>query len=144
MPGLRRVNRALAKISSPDRGDALERIGALVESQTKKRIADGKKSPDGKPWKSWSTGYAKTRRAGQSLLHATGHLLQSIQYEANDEIVLVGSNLKYARTHQVGDQTRGIPARPYIGVSAEDGREIVSVLDRWYRTHVGPLFAGVA
>ena len=143
MPGLGRLNRALSRIGDVDHGEALERIGAVVESQTKERIARGKHSPAGTPWAKWSGSYAKTRKAGQSLLLGKGDLLTSIQYEVNNTgVVAVGSNLKYARTHQEGDSSRNIPARPFIGVSREDGVEVEKALESWYRSHVGPLFTG--
>ena len=44
--------------------------------------------------------------------------------------VEVGSNLVYAATHQFGDPDRRIPARPYLGLSADDERDIEALKNR--------------
>ena len=56
-------------------------------------------------------------------------LRRSIDYAATPEKVMVGSNLPYARIHQLGGKTgKGhkvdMPARPYLGVSKEDMEEV--------------------
>lgn len=67
---------------------------------------------------------------------ADGHLLQSIQYFVESDRVIVGSNLKYAAIHQFGGlpNMRGgakfIPARPYIGLSADNIAELEEILEQ--------------
>jgi len=99
-------------------------IGALLESSVKRRIADEKAAPDGAPWAPWSPAYGETRRAGQSILVGEGDLRDSIQALTSAAEVQVGSNLVYAATHQFGDDERGIPERPYLGLSPEDERGV--------------------
>lgn len=102
--------------------DLLEVVGSEVEGQTRARIEDEKRSPDGAPWAPWSTDYAKTRHGGHSLLMDEGHLGDAIQYIVSGDEVAVGSNLVYHATHQYG---RGpIPARPQLGLSAANERDI--------------------
>lgn len=82
--------------------ELLESIGAVVESQTRRRISDEKTSPAGEKWQDWSDGYRKTRNGNQSLLQAGGGLLDSIQYIVERGRVRVGSPLSYSGVHQDG------------------------------------------
>jgi len=120
----------------------LDAIGALIETQTKERFMTTKTAPDGVPWQAWSDSYAEQQeRSGnknRSLLIHGGMGSQHL-YRANTHIVHdgdmsveVGNNVRYGAVHQHGadfsivstGRTVSIPARPYLGISAEDGREI--------------------
>ena len=49
----------------------------------------------------------------------SGHLRRSI-YSKNERLgFLVGSPVVYAHTHQYGDSSRNIPARPFIKIETE-------------------------
>lgn len=66
---------------------------------------------------------------GGKTLTNSGRLRRSIDYAATSDKVMVGSNLAYARIHQLGGKTgKGhkvdMPARPYLGVSKEDMEEV--------------------
>jgi phage virion morphogenesis protein len=113
-------------------------VGQLIETQTRNRLQNEKTDPDGKAWAPWSTSYAKSRHKGHSLLQNTGHLLDSITYVTNnDGTVEVGSNLNYADDHQNGNSKRRVPARPYLGLSNDNLKEIAeeigNYLDRMMR-----------
>lgn len=110
----------------------LETIGAVVESQVRRRISDDQEAPDGTPWAAWSDAYAKKRHGGHSLLQSEGSLLDSIapDYPFSDSVE-IGSNLVYAGTHQFGNNDLGIPARPYLGLSGDDEQEITAVIEDW-------------
>lgn len=82
--------------------DLLHALGAVVESQTRRRISDEKESPSGQSWDDWSPDYAKTRHGNQSLLQGQGDLLDSIQFVVERDKVRIGSPLPYARAHQEG------------------------------------------
>ncbi|HHW4665534.1 TPA: phage virion morphogenesis protein [Yersinia enterocolitica] len=84
------------------RGELLESLGAIVETQTRRRITDEKESPSGTAWQDWSDGYAKTRHGNQSLLQGDGNLDDSITYVVERNQVRVGTPLEYARVHQEG------------------------------------------
>lgn len=111
-----------------------ELVGGIVESQTRRRLQDEKRAPDtGVPWAPWSPDYALTRHGGHSLLIDTGAMQDSIQYVADSEGVEVGTNLVYGPRHQYGDNSDagslgdlvgGMPARPFLGVSAENAVEL--------------------
>lgn len=106
-------------------------VGAVVESQVRRRMTDDQAGPDGRDWKAWSRRYANTRHGGHSLLDSGGDLIDSVGYVAAHDQVEVGSNMIYAATHQFGDDDRGIPARSYLGLSDDDGAEIEAVVLDW-------------
>ena len=102
----------------------MESVGDALVSGTLKRF-DAEEEPTGKKW-------PKSKRAakegGQNLTDKA-FLRRSIDYAATPEKVMVGSNLPYARIHQLGGKTgKGhkvdMPARPYLGVSKEDMEEV--------------------
>lgn len=128
-------------------------IGAVLESSTRERIEDTKTSPDGKPW--------PENRAGTSTLFETGrHLRDSVAFIAAPAELQVGASWEYAHVHQDGavikpkDAARlhfmvgnrhvfarqvTIPARPFVGVSADDETEIERVTLDWLSTFVSGL-----
>ena len=74
---LQQMRLAIEKLSDSSlQQELLESIGAVVESQTRRRISDEKTSPAGERWEEWSEGYSKTRSGNQSLLQGNGDLLQ--------------------------------------------------------------------
>ncbi len=131
------INR-LGALTQPSRkGEALSIVGALLETQSRNRIAKEKRAPGGEPWKAWSPGYAASRHHGQSLLRAEGNLLDSLHWQLNGDTVEEGSNLVYAAIQQDGgtrDMKPGpaaIPARPYLGLSDANVIEIEGELTAW-------------
>ncbi|HFD1500673.1 TPA: phage virion morphogenesis protein [Klebsiella pneumoniae] len=100
---LQQMRMAIEKLSDSSlQQELLESIGAVVESQTRRRISDEKTSPAGERWEEWSEGYRKTRSGNQSLLQGNGDLLDSIQYIVERGRVRVGSPLSYSGAHQDG------------------------------------------
>ena len=100
---LERYQQLLETLSDPKhKVELLDSLGGIVESQTRRRIADEKTSPDGQRWDDWSSSYAKTRHGNQSLLQSEGDLLDSIQYQVQRNQVRIGSPLAYAGVHQYG------------------------------------------
>lgn len=116
-------------------------VGEALVSGTLKRF-DDEEDPTGKKWKPSARAAVK----GGKTLDKEGHLKDSIDYSATPDKVMVGSNLPYARIHQLGGTIRPkkgkylkfkgldgkdvfvkevmIPARPYLGVSSEDMEEV--------------------
>ena len=130
-------------------GELAEGIGRLVQGQTRRRIEEEKTSPAGAAW--------KRNRAGTPTLYQSGALADSIDYLASETSVQVGSGLVYARIHQQGGTIRpknkralafmagnrliltqrvDMPARPYLGLSADNQDEIVETAEEW----LGSLF----
>lgn len=121
-------------IQSDAQTELLETVGAIGESQTRRRISSEKRTPDGEAWTDWSDDYAQTRHSGHSLLENEGELLDSIQYQVNGDEVAVGSNLIYAAIQHYGGAEVGKPglmARPYLGVSADNQDELEAVMADW-------------
>lgn len=118
------AKRMLDRLDRLDTRKLLTQIGGDLEAQTRERLSSTKTAPDGERWKPWSTAYAARAKPNAKLLERTGTLIDSIAFEVGDDAVTVGSNMVYAATHQFG---RGnIPARPFLGVSAEDIEDIGS------------------
>lgn len=121
---------------------AMEAIGETLVSATHDRF-EKTESPEGKKWKPVSPAYAEWKeKIGKDPAHilrlktASG-LLGSINYRATDSKVTVGTNVVYAAIHQFGGPTkRGatMPARPYLGVSDDDLREIREMLQEYLMT----------
>lgn len=138
--------RRLATLLDPDTAEMMTAIGALGESQTRRRITDEKTAPDGTPWKpNWE---------GTSILLATGqHLLGSITHYASATEAAWGSSWELAHVHQDGavitpKSAKALtfsvggrvirakkvvePARQFVGLSADNQAEIVDlVTDIW-------------
>ncbi len=127
---LRNAPRKLA-----NRKQLLNAIGETLVSSTTKRFME-EKDPEGKGWK-------KTKRAeaeGGKILQEKALLRSSIDHKpvlANNS-VLLGSNLPYARIHQLGGEAGRnhsvtIDARPYLGFSKEDREEVIALVQAFMK-----------
>ncbi|MEL8055038.1 MAG: phage virion morphogenesis protein [Pseudomonadota bacterium] len=142
LPDLDRLGAQLMSIDSVI-PDALPGLSVLVESQTRRRIADEKESPDGEPWAAWSPAYAKTRRGGQSLLIGRGDFLDSIAGDViGNDTISVGSDKVQAALMQFGGDDSmvpgpaAVPARPYLGLSDANLDEVSDFLSLVITEHV--------
>lgn len=133
LAGLAPVRRRLTGLSGQRAQALLDVVGSEIESQTRRRIAEEKKAPGGEAWAPWSEEYAVRRPSRGGILELEGHLLDSITYEVGDAAVEVGSNLAYARRHQEGDEEGdgGMPARPFVGLSGENERDLQRLVVDW-------------
>jgi phage virion morphogenesis protein len=148
------VQKLLAKaaLSSEDRARLLGGIGVEMEAQTQERF-DTQQSPEGASWKALAQKtldyYASKGLLGaRSILVGEGYLRDSITSEVTGGAwaVLVGATMEYAAVHQFGAEIKPksakalfvpgygylmkatIPARPYLGVSADDTKAIESAV----------------
>ncbi|GJD93360.1 phage virion morphogenesis protein [Methylobacterium iners] len=138
------ANALIGRFAELDEGALLTTIGGIGEMQTRRRIESEKTSPDGAPW--------PANREGTSILLRTGeHLRDSIAFEVGASQVTWGSSWEYAHVHQDGAviTAKGkslsfvsggrrrfakrvtIPARPFVGLSTANGREIEDVVTDW-------------
>lgn len=124
LAGLLPAKRALDRLSRARTQQLLDVLGSEVEAQTRRRITEEKTDAAGEAWQDWSDDYAARRPKKGGLLELSGDLVDSISYIVGDDVVEVGSNLVYAHRHQVGDEDEGIPARPYLGISEENLRDL--------------------
>jgi phage virion morphogenesis protein len=119
-------------------------IGQYGESSTKLRFARGY-GPDRKPW----IPSHRVRTQGGQTLRLKSHLMNSITHNSDNQGTSWGTNRIYAATHQFGAVIKPkaggalrfkmpgvgfvtvkkvtIPARPFIGLNAEDGVEMLAV-----------------
>ena len=123
-------------------GSLYASLGAELESQTRRRIEDERTDPEGNPWKEWSPRYALTRHANHNLLQNEGKLVDSFNALAEDHQVQVGTILPYGAIHQFGGEAVGmnIPARPYLGVSAENADDLLLVAEDWITHQLRTIF----
>lgn len=137
LEGLDPIVARLNGLADPRRtAEGLANIGGLVQDQSKARFTT-RQSPEGEAWAAWSPAYAETKKKGQTLLFASGAFNDSMAWDLNDEELRVGSNLVYAALHQFGgtdDMAPGpaaVPARPVLGVSADNLVEIEDAMGAW-------------
>ncbi|MCH9780610.1 MAG: phage virion morphogenesis protein [Alphaproteobacteria bacterium] len=104
----------------------IEEIAAVFESEARDRIGSTKQDPRGKAWQPWTQRTADKRHSGQSLLLATGHLLDSITAQVRGKTVTVGSTRAYAAVHQFGHGN--VPARPFVGLGRPEQTAIDDII----------------
>ncbi len=120
----------------------LKDIGEHLLDSTQQRFAR-QTAPDGSLWQALSPQYqsAKKRNANKILM-LDGHLSGTLRWQVSGNTLLFGSDRVYAATHQFGakkgtfGKTKGdksipwgdIPARPFLGLSAADERDIVDIV----------------
>jgi len=130
----RAVGNAISNLS--DTQTLMTKIGVAMKGRTIRRFQKGV-SPEGEVWEPVKNprkdSKGRPRKGKASPLVDTGRLRNSISFSATQLDVFVGSNLVYARIHQLGGQAgRGrkvtIPARPYLGLSEEDQQEIKALV----------------
>lgn len=129
-PDLAELEARINRLAGIDFTQLLDDVGGRMASVAKGRIEETKAGPDGTPWPAWSPKYAKGRRSGASLLFDEDNLRFDIHHVVEGNRLEVGSNIPYAGVHQHGSKQAtgrggGIPARPYLGMSAEDEADIV-------------------
>jgi phage virion morphogenesis protein len=136
---------SVAALSDEKRGRLLKSVGVEMEAQSAERF-DTKTDPQGNKWKDIADAtkvYYKARLASgktdgkpQPPLVFTGDLRMSITSEVQNGnwSVLVGEAREYANVHQYGFAEKNIPARPYIGISAENAREIEEIIHAYLRS----------
>lgn len=138
----RNVLDALQQLSArtTDLRPALIEIGEKLASSTMARFASGT-APDGTPWQPNSpVTIRRYELAGQSgkkpLVGATRNLGTGISWQLRgNDAVEVGSAEPYAAMQQFGGSKAAwphlwgdIPARPYLGLSVEDERDILDIV----------------
>lgn len=126
-------------------------IGSGLVDGTRRRFVEAR-DPDGQSWKALSPDYAAIKR-GPGILRESairGGLMGSITRRATADSVEVGTNKVYGAIHQFGGTIRAknpkglffflsggavrpksvtIPARPYLGISAEDEDMTLDVIE---------------
>lgn len=118
----------------------------LLREMWPKRFEE-KRGPDGSPWAPVSEWYAHRKRRGKAtqasgdartrnpadLLQLTGDLMEYPRYQVDGDALEFGVNVEWAATHQFGDPSRNIPARPYMYMDEDDRAEAARLFLAWVR-----------
>lgn len=133
----RALLRRLVDFGADAMKDAGRDVGEYLLRVTRERGA-AERSPDGVPWVALTDRYAarkQRKRGGLPMLHYDGHLLgDRLQYQVGRDWVEIGTDAVYGAIHQFGgkpDMAPGpaaIPARPWLGLSDEDTKEVARIL----------------
>lgn len=85
--------------------------------------------PDGNPWEPLDPKYqARKEKNADKILVLEGFMRDTLAYNTSPNSMEMGTNLIQGATHQFGDDDRGIPARPFLGVSEDDEQMIQDIL----------------
>lgn len=143
------LRRAIAGLSrlARDPAPALERVGEALHLSTTERQRAGR-APDGSAWPALNPAY-RAEKSGNEMLRESGRLMGSLSRQVRGRQLRFGTNVEYAAVHQFGGTIRAkgggrlafflggalrrpvsvtIPARPFLGISAEDREEIIEIL----------------
>lgn len=147
-----------------DVSGALKNVGEDLQRTTKERIRK-EVSPDGTPFEPLNFAYASVEKKGPGILRGENGEnggLSAIVYQlgSDGQSVEVGNNVVYGAIHQFGGVIRPksasalvfslggrtvhadsveIPARPYLGVSAEDRENILDAFEFFLSQAAGDL-----
>lgn len=125
---------------------ALQATGEYLVESTKRRFST-KTAPDGSPWPANAESVIAQKGRNDPLVGESKRLSREIHYRARGDLLEIGSPLEYAAAQHFG-MARGyagktkhgvpipwadIPARPFLGFSAEDRSEILQLLEEHMR-----------
>lgn len=103
-----------------DASPALAAIGEDMLRSTRQRF-DDQVSPEGEPWEPLSERYRKRKpKRKDQILVLNTYLRDTIRYQADSDMLEIGTDRIYGASHQFGDEDRGIPERPFLGFSESD------------------------
>lgn len=119
-------------------------IGEYLHQSTDDRFSK-KVAPDGSPWAPLSA-VTLARKKGPGILREKGTLQDTLRKQVTSTELAFGTDRPYGAVHQLG-QKKGasgkvighpipwgdIPARPYLGLSAEDETEVLSIIHEYLR-----------
>lgn len=115
---------------------ALVEIGEDLIDSTKQRFSTST-APDGSHWALNSVLSTLLYKEGDKPLVDGGTLSEQIFYNSTGDMLEVGSTMEYAAMQQFGGAKEefpqlwgDVPARPFLGVSEEDGGNILALLQR--------------
>ncbi len=154
MQGLARLQEGVT-----DAQPLMQAIGSYGVRSTQQRFRD-ETAPDGTRWKELNPAYAELK-GSDNILTRSGALMQSMNARPGMNEVRWGATMEYAAVHQFGAtikaknapslafmlggrglapvqlvrvQSVTIPARPYLGINADDREEIVALTGEYIRS----------
>lgn len=156
LEGADEILKRIQGIENLDKAGLMQAVAEGLRTSTVERFGK-EQSPEGKKW----VPSIRARSRGGKTLQNSGALRNSIRSEADNSGAAVGTNQIYAATHQfgakrtiraknsrylrfqIGDRYVSvpavdieIPARPFLGVSEEDEKEIYTLLEDALKEYV--------
>lgn len=135
------VRRVLERLvdQGEDLTPALEDIGEHLLASHHARF-EREESPDGTPWAPLSPKYAarKARERPNAGILVWDDLLRSLVYQVQGDELFLGTGRIYGATHQFGREEAGIPARPFLGLDADDEAAVLDILTEHLREGLKP------
>lgn len=111
-----------------DLGPVFDDIGEYLLLSHDRRF-DEQQSPDGDAWTPLSQEYkARKKRNRDKILVLDDLLGGTLRYQTTAASLVFGTDRIYGATHQFGDDERGIPARPYLGLSGGDEAHVANLI----------------
>lgn len=127
----RQVMRALQRLqdAAGDLTPAFKDIGEHLMLSHSERFRD-QVDPEGNPWAALSEKYrARKKRRKNEILILSTDLQNMLRYDpVTNNTLRFGTDREYGATHQFGAPERGIPARPFLGISDGDRTVILDIL----------------
>lgn len=124
------VRRALQELARRG-GNAQPAMAAIGEDLLRSHRArfDAQESPEGEPWAPLSDDYkARKPRRQNEILVLNGFLRDTLRYQDGPDSLAFGTDRIQGATMHWGDEERGIPARPWLGLSEDDEAEAARTL----------------
>ena len=156
LEGTEKLLKQIKDIEHVDKAGIMNAIAEGLRTSTVERFGSGE-TPEGKKW----TPSIRAQKQGGKTLISSGQLKTSIKAEADSTGAAVGTNTIYAATHQFGNTrtirakngkylhfqigerwvnvpsvTVDIPARPFLGISEENEKEIMELLEDAYKEYL--------
>ena len=111
-----------------DRKAVLQEVGEALLLNLDQRF-EAEVDPSGKKWQKLSPFTLRLKEEQKrilKILQSTGRLRRSFEYTINQDDLVIGTNVSYAKKHQLGI---GVPKREILGVSEEDKEIIKEILE---------------
>ncbi len=130
--GLDQLQARIQGLAGMDTTTLMPRLGEYLQASTQDRFKT-QTAPDGSPWDALAPRTLERKKHNRDkVLTARGFLRRGIRYQVLDKsTVQVGTDSVYAATHQYGRDEAHIPARPFLGLSSADRREITAIIRDW-------------
>lgn len=122
------LKKLIAKLGSL--GPVFRDIGESLLISHRERF-DRAVSPEGVPWPDLSPAYQQRKRRNRDKILVLDGWLRQLHYTANDTELDLGTDRIYGATHQFGDPSRNIPARPFLGLDEAERATVLDIIEEW-------------
>lgn len=100
---------------------------------------DAQEAPDGTPWAPLSPKYQRRKAKNKDrILVLDGYLRDLMRYQSSPEALEFGTDRIYGAAHQFGRPEINLPARPFLGLSDADEREVLEIIKDQLDRAAGP------